>query len=679
MLPGWLSAQAYHWDIQLESEGRFFATNSIQGTIPEMEGIKVWEEWENGRCRLWLETEQEVNLIQGSVQFALADRPEKMLANGFQSWSVTEEVDPEVRIKPVRRILRPFARYYGELPYLSKNSGRMQYGAHSWSWTYLWLPDNQMWSAVSMDEKFCFTQFSWMPKLNRIDVFRKYDGKPVRGRQLLFDIQVNEGDADTVMQQFKACFGKNPQPNVKGWTSWYNYYTDIDERIILDNLQNFAVDSLPITYFQIDDGYQEKTGDWLEVNEKFPNGMAYVADSIHECGYKAGIWLAPFVVSKKSKIFEEHPDWLVRDDRFRPVKVGYNPMWDGNYYAFNIYHPWARQHILYTLRTMTQEWGFDMVKADFLFAACARPYPGKTRAEIMTDAIALLREGVGDAQLLGCGTPLAPGAGVFDYCRIGPDIHLKWEYGILKKLRARERPTTWGALQNTLNRWYLDGTAFGNDPDVFILRDENQKLSKPQKDLLFDLNHLLGRLVFTSDDISKYNSHTETGFREAFPFPEKEIESVRPVGDEVVEIRFRILSEENTYLAYANLSDSKQSFQLPPGNWFSLDGVPNMFEAIKVWNLELEPYQLKVFRNWDPKAPAEVLGRGEALFPGAGIDRFEQMDEGGYELTFAPGVRGPKKCWIYVREGEQIIINGRKLLVKDSFGFRGTQYSDDNR
>ena len=72
--------------------------------------------------------------------------------------------------------------------------------------------------------------------------------------------------------------------------SWYYYYTSISEKIILDNLREIKNKSLPIEFFQIDDGYQKEIGEWLVPNSKFPAGMQFLADEIKKVGLKPDSW-----------------------------------------------------------------------------------------------------------------------------------------------------------------------------------------------------------------------------------------------------------------------------------------------------------------------------------------------------------------------------------------------------
>jgi len=70
-----------------------------------------------------------------------------------------------------------------------------------------------------------------------------------------------------------------------------------------------------------------------------------------------------------------------------------------------------------------------------------------------------------------------------------------------------ERTSTKHCMINTIFRRQLDGRAFLNDPDVFILRDENVKMTPVQKENLAIINGLFGSVLFMSDDASKYDEN----------------------------------------------------------------------------------------------------------------------------------------------------------------------------
>ena len=62
-------------------------------------------------------------------------------------------------------------------------------------------------------------------------------------------------------------------------------------------------------------------------------------------------------------------------------------------------------------------------------------------------------------------------------------------------------------------RRQLGGRAFGNDPDVFFLRDENCSLSPAQKRFLAETNVRYGQVLLISDDPSAYTPEMKEQYR----------------------------------------------------------------------------------------------------------------------------------------------------------------------
>jgi alpha-galactosidase len=133
-----------------------------------------------------------------------------------------------------------------------------------------------------------------------------------------------EGTYDEVFDKYFANFNMPETRNglMTGYTSWYNYFQKIDEKIILRDLEGLNCAKNEVNIFQIDDGYETFVGDWLDHCEKFPNGMKYVAEKVHAKGYKAGIWIAPFSCQRVSRTAKEHPDWLIKDENMLKVLEG---------------------------------------------------------------------------------------------------------------------------------------------------------------------------------------------------------------------------------------------------------------------------------------------------------------------------------------------------------------------
>lgn len=160
------------------------------------------------------------------------------------------------------------------------------------------------------------------------------------------------------------------------WCSWYSFYTRIGEDLLLRVLDEVAAFSFEV--FQIDDGWQRALGDW-EPNDRFPRGMAFLAERIRERGLRAGLWFAPFLVTADSPLFQKRPDWVLRDGEGRPVRAGFN--WGRPLYALDAGNEevveWAADLVRKALA-----WGYDYLKLDFLYAAAlpgaeGRPATGR--------------------------------------------------------------------------------------------------------------------------------------------------------------------------------------------------------------------------------------------------------------------------------------------------------------
>ena len=160
------------------------------------------------------------------------------------------------------------------------------------------------------------------------------------------------------------------------------------------------------------------------------------------------------------------------------------------------------------------QWGFDLVKLDFLYGAAPFGNERESRAGRMIRAMDMLRQLCAGKRILGCGVPVAPAFGRVDYCRISCDVSLDWDDEPFMRQLHQERVSTKQAIGNTLFRRQLNGRAYGSDPDVFFLRRENIRLTEEEKRLLGQVNALLGRVLLTSDDASGYDEAQRAAYRD---------------------------------------------------------------------------------------------------------------------------------------------------------------------
>ena len=541
--------------------------------------IKVTHEPYGGGTRftavLTPKTELIINACTAFTDEGLS-KESRLFLNGYQTWTDSKEVTLEYSIPKLNLLAKPLIGMYGDYDFFRHSRSRL----HSYTYTYINNDSSAITLYGSLSEKSGYTVFEYDKTKSSLSVFKDCNGLcPQPGEPyVLFDLYIIKAQENAAFDlYFEAQNIKIPRVKpCTGWTSWYNYYTKVTQGDVLENLEAFSSRKLPIDYFQIDDGFQQAVGDWLKINSKFPRGMGFLADEIHSAGYKAGLWLAPIICEKTSQIFKDHPDWVL-------CKAGFNPGWSGVFYALDFYNPEVQEYLREVFDTVLNKWNFDMVKLDFLYAACLKPPKDKTRGQVMCDFFEFLREVSGDKIILGCGAPLGCAFGLFDYCRVSSDVALMWEDKVLSALHYRERVSTFNALTSTIGRFNLNGRAFLNDPDVFILRSSNNKLSDDQKYTLFMINSVLGGLVFTSDNINEYSENRMELFKTLFNRESIEVKSITAA--DTVTVRY--YEGEKELCLLSNLG-TKKVFASVPFN--SLLQSENRFFA-KDDLIELRPCQ----------------------------------------------------------------------------------------
>lgn len=302
---------------------------------------------------------------------------------------------------------------------------------------------------------------------------------------------------------------------VTGYTSWYHRYNAISEETLMADLEGIQ-SSTGYGIFQVDDGYQAAVGDWLKFSPQFPNGLKPLFEKAKGKGLERGIWCAPFIALEHSNIVKLHPEWVLKDKTGQPVVCGNHPLWGGLFFALDTENLEFRAHLSEVLRTYFQDWGCSFLKADFLYASARIASGSLTRSQRAARAHQFLFDECCKygAKLLSCGATLSSAYGRCHYSRVGPDVCETWENGEMGAASSREKVSTRATLVNTITRACLDGICFGNDPDVVILRDEKQQMTREERHLLATLNSHLGSLVFCSDPVQEFTDWQKTELSE---------------------------------------------------------------------------------------------------------------------------------------------------------------------
>lgn len=315
-------------------------------------------------------------------------------------------------------------------------------------------------------------------------------------------------DPYSALEQYADAMGKlHPRPNrsiVNGWCEWFYTYEFINEEEVIRNAEYAAKYLKPygFEYIQIDEGYQRYHGDW-EGNERFPHGMKWLADRIKSVGLRPGLWLAPYVISEPTEVFQKHPEWLLRHSDGRLMRVGPWPSEDTEWarnekpkrYGLDITHPGAAAWLHTLFDTAANQWGYEMFKIDFVAWSLlsAHHYYDKTAtpAQAYRKGMDIIRRAIGpDRHLNDCG-PGPVSVGLMDSMRIDCDQN----YGYAKAAWQQYFPDSSSSASAAAKRYYFHQRTWINDADHVCLHN----LSIPQSQAAASIIALSGGNIISGD------------------------------------------------------------------------------------------------------------------------------------------------------------------------------------
>lgn len=279
-----------------------------------------------------------------------------------------------------------------------------------------------------------------------------------------------------------------------GWCSWYCFGPRVTAQQVLDNLDFIAKHAPGLRYVQIDDGYQPAMGDWLDTGAAFGGDVQGVLKKIRERGFEPAIWVAPFVAEEKSKVFQQHPDWFVKDSEGKPLRsdrVTFGGWRRGPWYVLDGTHPEVQQHFEKFFRIMKRDWGCTYFKLDANFWGAIHGGrfhdPRATRIEAYRRGMQAILRGVEDSFVLGCNHPIWPSLGLIHGSRSSNDIKRTWE----------RIETT--ARQNLSRNWQ-NGRLWWNDSDAIVLTGD-----LPDNEFQFHATAIYasGGMLLSGDDLTK--------------------------------------------------------------------------------------------------------------------------------------------------------------------------------
>ena len=258
-------------------------------------------------------------------------------------------------------------------------------------------------------------------------------------------------------------------PPLMGWWSWTAYYFGLNDGAAQTNAEWEAehLKSLGYTIFHIDEGYQYARGEYTTPNATlFPNGLASVYYKVNSLGLIPAIWTAPFEVSERSWVYQNHPDWLVKNADGQPIHAGTVVDDKDQLFVLDVTNPPAAEYLRKTYSTLANLWGIRSIKMDFMDDSAIEGYyykPHTTALEAQRIGLRIIREAVGEKVYLDKdGSPMLNPVGLVDYGRISQDTGHTFS-------ASKEAATGIAA------RYYMNRNFFVADPDAFTVSTQTIK------------------------------------------------------------------------------------------------------------------------------------------------------------------------------------------------------------
>jgi alpha-galactosidase len=469
-----------------------------------------------------------------------------------------------------------------------------------------------------------------------------------------------------------------------GWWSWTAFYGTINEGEALANADWQAEHLKPLgyKYFQVDEGYQYARGEFTTADATlFPDGMRFVGQRVTGDGLIFGVWTAPFEVTARAWVYENHKDWLVRNAKGEPIPS--RAVWNQKsdvLYTLDTTNPAAQDYLRQTYKTLAREWGVRFFKFDFMDTTAIEGYryrPNTTALEAQRIGLQIIRDSVGDDVVIDKdGSPMLNPVGLVDTGRVSADTGHSFQ-------RTKD------AAPGIAARFYMHRNFFVNDPDAFNTTAQSfsdrprrpSTLALPAAEASIALSAVSGGMYEIGDDMLVLGSQKD---RLAL-VENSDLLNMAKIGrastpldlmtydaeDQQPSIFFLPESPHQAILTVFDWTEAPRlhalrlaDLGLPPGHMFSAVDVLNPNTSITVQDgtvrIENQPESVRVIKLVDnsisPSAPTVKTQVPTAANTGETIHLTAQTDDASvpavdYHWDFGDGTSasGPKASHAYTR------------------------------
>jgi alpha-galactosidase len=297
-----------------------------------------------------------------------------------------------------------------------------------------------------------------------------------------------------------------------GWWSWTAYYFGVNQGSMGTNADWLAENlrQWGYSYFQIDEGYQYARGEYTTADaSRFPLGIAHMADWVRHDGLTFGLWTAPFEVSERAWVYQNHKEWLLHNAAGALIHIGHVTEKKDPLFVLDTTNPGAQEYLRRTYTTL-RDWGVRFIKMDFMDdTAVEGSYfrPNTTAMEAQRIGLAIIRKAVGDDVVLDKdGSAMLNPVGLVDAGRISQDTGHTFE-------------ATRDAASGVAARYYMNRNFFIADPDAFTVSTQtvdDQSWHGGQRPLTLDeaqvsiaLSAVAGGMFEIGDDLPTLGTSPE--------------------------------------------------------------------------------------------------------------------------------------------------------------------------
>lgn len=370
---------------------------------------------------------------------------------------------------------------------------------------------------------------------------------------------------------------------------------------------------LPVQTIVINKGYCV-AGDWLEPDENWPGGLENAAREIFKHGYRAGIWIAPFVVSNRSNLIKKHPEWLIKNSEGRVKLEMANE--NETFYTIDPSNEGVKKYLKTVFQSL-RKMGFIFYEMDYLewglkdSKTVKMDSQDRSSVQILREALDIIRQEIGYGSLvMADNTAFQPVIGFADIVKTSSSCDAGWNDAGVKNM-----------VRETYFTQYFNNILWQNNPGEINIID-NQTFSEDEKISLALWKAFLGGAVCCSDDFTKMTTEQLEFFR--FLEPAKLIQNIRfPYWPSVTEIKVAV-RYYNSYNSWGilffndkDISVSKsfsvneltESDTLYVFNWKPGFIIP--FGSMSNVNIDLMPHQSRLLwlsQSNDPPPKSLTLG-----------------------------------------------------------------------